>query len=252
MYCQCFFDADCAKYEVGETLIEKNYDCEGTTVLKTKFSFPKVKTTGSAVDYLKINAYYSNLASIYSNTASLELYPTAVEDYRLAQRDGREFFPHEYRADFTQTLKSTQLLSFYIDTMLYQGGAHPTTDRTSQTWLVRTGELLTAKQFFKQDCRYRDIIFNAIKKQADQLAKEGVMFENYEQLLAQYFAPDRFYLDCECLVIYYPLYTIAPYSSGILTFCVRLEDLRPCICEEFLCECQNNPCCRIVCPPLYK
>ena len=209
MNCQCFFASGCVRYEVGETLIEKNYTHNGVVVLKTGFSLPKVRTTGGCIDYQRINSYYANQAAILNNTAEMELYPAAVEDHELALRDDRPFNPHEFYTSFTKSLSSDKLLSLYIDTSLYQGGAHPNTERSSQTWAVRTGEIVKPHFLFEQNSRCKDIIQRQIQTSAEEMAEEGILLPDYEEFLDQNLDFNNYFLTCECLVIYYPLYTIA-------------------------------------------
>ena len=59
-------------------------------------------------------------------------------------------------------------------------------------------------------------------------------FEDYKNLVEENLNMDNFYLSKEGLVIYFGLYEIAPYVSGIRTFTIpyTAEGIIPPSCEK--------------------
>jgi len=50
-----------------------------------------------------------------------------------------------------------------------------------------------------------------------------IYFENYRELIDKNFHEENFYCEPRGIVIYYQLYDIAPYASGIRTFLIPYD-----------------------------
>jgi len=251
----------CVGYEViGETTGDiLNY--EETPVLRSKITLPKLRTTGAAINYIKINAWYQNFASADRNYARLVLYPAAVDDYLDSVKDKRPFNMHEFLVTYEAQLVARDLFSATVDTLTYEGGANPTTVRVAQTWLTESGTMITPEDFFKPACRYKELIFDKVLAQAEDNAEELALFPDYPIFLKKYLDWKNFYLTCSEFVLFYEPVTIAPHSSGIIEFKIPLSKLRFCIRERFLRQqndrCDDRECCDsgvspLNMPPLYR
>ncbi len=248
-------------YEViGETTDDVLY-YEETPVLRSKITLPKLRTTGAAINYIKINTWYQNLASQDRNHARLVLYPAAVDDYLDAVKNKRPFHMHDYLVTYEAQLVAVDLFSATVDTLTYEGGANPTTIRTAQTWLTYSGNMLKAEDFFKPACRYKELIFERVLAQAKQNAETLALFPDYPVLLKKYLDWNNYYLTCEDFVLFYQPVTIAPHSSGVVEFKIPLSKLRFCIRDCFLKRpdnrCDDRDCCDgdispLNMPPLYR
>jgi len=250
----------CVGYDViGETTGDTlNY--EETPVLRSKITLPKLRTTGAAINYIKINAWYQNLASQDRNHARLVLYPAAVDDYLDSVKDKRPFNTHEFLVTYEAQLVAQDLFSATVDTLTYEGGANPTTVRAAQTWLTGSGYMLKAEDFFKPACRYKDLIFSNVLAQAEEKAEELALFPDFPVLLKKYLDWNNYYLTCSEFVLFYQPVTIAPHSSGIVEFKIPLSKMRFCIRDCFLKQpnrCDDRDCCDngvnpLNMPPLYR
>ena len=136
---------------------------------------------------------------------------------------------------YTATYNENCFLSSYNDDYAYTGGAHGTTFRQSDTWNLENGKLVPLSYFFYGKPNYKADIINEIN---NQIAKElevdqGKYFDNYTELVNQYFDPKNYYLSPLGLEIYFPLYSIAPYSTGIATFTIPFSMLtRKPVCSQ--------------------
>lgn len=246
---ECLFYCHDPGYEIISETFTDTLSYQERPMLESRLTLPKMRTLGSRADYIKFNSYYSNIGSRLRNKARLEMYPVAVEDYEARSGAGSPFMPHSINAGFKVGLTTAKLCSIVLDVDTFEGGAHGYTERSSQNWLVEKGERFRAKDFFKASCRWQDLIFAAIRRQAAELAGQGLLFDEWEALLRQYLDWDNFYLTRTDFVLFYPLYTIAPYSSGIIEFRISLNRLRYCIRKDFLkhgkdaddgCGCQDS------------
>ena len=77
-----------------------------------------------------------------------------------------------------------------------------------------------------EDSSLADYFVNEINRQIKVNIDAGnnYYFENYEELVKEYFNPRNFYLNEEGVVIFYQLYEIGPYVSGIMTFTIPYEE----------------------------
>ena len=152
----------------------------------------------------------------------------AVREYEYSVSNGFPVRAFEAQMDYSVTYLPDCALSLYFDRYQFTGGAHGSTVRDSQTWSLRTGRRTTLRQLFPYSLNYREFLINTINRQIAVQIQEGnnVYFENYEQLTAETFNPESFYLTPDGLAIYYQQYDIAPYSSGIPVFIISYEEGR--------------------------
>ena len=224
------------RYEVATDRSMEELYYEDVLMLSYDISLPKLRTQGAPIAYIPINQWYSNLAAQLRNHARLELYPMAIEDYQRRQEENFPFNPYDLTAVHQVTYTSSRLFSTFEDVSEYTGGAHPNTTRGGQTWDLCKGTKLKLSDLFIQNCNWREIIMSSIRRQARELANQGVLFEDYEPMLLQYFDPENFYLNDQGVVIFYPLYTIAPYVSGIITFVISYNRLCSCLRHDLFCK----------------
>lgn len=206
--------------------VKKKFTYEGTAVLALNMSFPEVKLKDRAAQN-RINMVYVHVANRFYNQAATELYNNAVEDYRYRMKNGFPFIPYEADLKYTVTLNGSCVLSLYFDQYTFTGGAHGGTIRTSDTWDLNTGERIKLRDLFhgeEQCCR---AVTEQIFLQADVNMKKdpGIYFDNYRDLILQYFDTDSFYLTPRAVAVYYQQYEIAPYASGILVFEIPYDKL---------------------------
>lgn len=105
-------------------------------------------------------------------------------------------------------------------------GAHGNTKRESQNWNLQNGKQIPLTDLFPNNPYFMIDIFREINRQiATQMESgENDYFDNYCQLVLENFNPENFYLTPKEIVIFFNQYEIAPYSSGIPTFLVKILD----------------------------
>lgn len=115
---------------------------------------------------------------------------------------------------------SQNITSFYIDYYQFTGGAHGITTRLSYSVDNKTGKELQLSDLFKSGYDYKKVInfeiANAIQMDKDKYftGKDGFNGISENQ---------GFYLSSGNVVIYFQVYEIAPYVTGIPEFYISVE-----------------------------
>jgi hypothetical protein len=73
----------------------------------------------------------------------------AVEQYLDDVKNGFPVRAFEVLQTFTATYSKACIISLYLDNFQYTGGAHGLTVRTSQSWNLRTGQVVKLKELYK-------------------------------------------------------------------------------------------------------
>lgn len=170
----------------------------------------------------QLNAYYSTKAVMYINKNVRNLYQEAMVDYEYSVANQFPVRQYDIYVDFQVTYNRDCILSIYFDRYEYTGGAHGTTVRFSDSWNIGCSRPLTLMDLFPPDTNIREYYISAIIEQIRHEVQNEPMlyFEDYENLVNQYFRPSSFYLTGDGVVIYFQQYEIAPYASGIPEFLI--------------------------------
>lgn len=220
--------------QVETCVLEDTLTCRGEPVLTYRLTYPQVRSAVFAPAAARISAYYRLEALRLQIEACGALYREAVRQYHEAREQGYPVMVYEVRADFTVTLQQSCTLSLYMDIYRYTGGAHGMTTRVSQTWDLRTGEKIPLchliSGFRDMQAYFTGEVVRQLRAQLE--AGEGSYFDSYAADAVQEFDPAQYYLTPEGVVIYYQLYAVAPYSSGIPVFLVPYSrQVRPPRCR---------------------
>lgn len=112
------------------------------------------------------------------------------------------------------------LFSGYIDYYQYTGGAHGITVRRSYNYDGQLGKFFTIDKLFKNGYDYETPINKKIK---EEISKNKDMYFNEGEYFKGIDKTPNFYLTEEGIVVYFQLYEIAPYASGIPEFKIPYE-----------------------------
>lgn len=123
------------------------------------------------------------------------------------------------------------ILSLKLDTYNYLGGAHGTSAIYSITINTKTGKIYTFKDLFKENTNSNEIITNRI---LNEIEKNPDMYfeENYKETIMNKDGEYKYYIDGDKLVIYFDLYDIAPYASGIPRFTIDADEIKELLKDE--------------------
>lgn len=194
---------------------------ETKPVLEINITYPQISGHLYQITEKNFNFFYLYSARALNFRARNDLYRQAVQQYKYSKHNGFPFNLFTIMQTYEVTYLTNKYASLYIDIYTYTGGAHGMTERTGYTWNLKNGSRMTLSDFFHRNSNWRIYALKEVQKQIKQ--DPQLYFENAEQLAVKYFDPRNFYLSNNGITIFYPLYTIAPYASGIRTFEIPAE-----------------------------
>ncbi|MFC5404447.1 stalk domain-containing protein [Cohnella soli] len=120
--------------------------------------------------------------------------------------------PYAFEGDYTITYNEKGKLSLYVDYYIYTGGAHGSTARTTYTFDLATGDLISLKDAAGGNSDYVNIINAKIK--SDIKARGLGLIEPFKTI-----EPDRdYFLKHNGIVVYFGQYEYVPYAAGMPEF----------------------------------
>ncbi len=190
-------------------------------VLKYTINYPWFESP--VFKMTKINEHYAAKAIAYQQYCETSLYQSAAEEYDISVTNEYPVRMFESVVNYNVTYNRDCTLSLYFDRYEYTGGAHGMTVRYSDTWNLQDGRRIELGEIYPAYAsEITDIIIAEIATKMH--SGEGWYFEDYEKNVAEYFNPQHFYLKSAGLVVYFQLYEIAPYASGIPEFMIPYSD----------------------------
>ncbi len=199
--------------DVTTKTFHKDYkNDEGVVLYSVDIESPVLNDNITAAGKDEINKAI-NLEQIFldnESTITSDIDSSAKEIYAMPDR---EYNPLQLTIKYKVTYLSDSIISLYVDSMYNLGGAHPITNRDSKTFDLNTGKELTLSDFVKGDTAksVKDSFEAVIKADPDKFYSNA--FETYDD----YKDYINFYLtdngsDGYSVILYAPLYTIAPYA----------------------------------------
>lgn len=176
-------------------------------------SYPQIKGFPGSDDLSKTieESIYSSIQYIFDD----------VEEYKA---DGEvPYLGSSFYSDFGY-FENENLVSLWVSSDLYMGGAHGMYWIDTYTFNSQNGTLYKFLDLFAHECsvvHILDTIFDDLESNADYY------FDNAAETVWAYDYDFRYYIDGDILTIYFPLYDIAPYASGIISYdftCYELEE----------------------------
>lgn len=189
---------------------------EGVTLLNYRIEYPELETDRYQRSVKAINQFYKEKGLALQSYFQNKLFQIAVDQYLDDIEHGYPVRAFEALQTFTVTYDRACIFSLYFDDYQYTGGAHGSTVRSSQTWNLRTGKMISLKELYRCRNGYQSYMKRKIIEQIGE--NPEIYFDNYAQLVEQTFDPDSFYCTPAGVVVYFQQYDIAPYSSGIREF----------------------------------
>lgn len=190
---------------------------EGEPVLR--FIPPEVRLPEGMAGLGRVERYYRRVAEQWRRRWEGEVYQRACAAAREARAGSRPFTP--WQAGLTQTTacQSDACLSLYLDAWEDGGARRRAVVRQGDTWTLPKGFPLPLRAFFPGR-RWRGRVLEQIARQIEARLSTGesCFYADWARRLPRCFDPERFYCTQEGPVVFFPLYTIAPYAEGIPIF----------------------------------
>jgi hypothetical protein len=200
--------------------VKKNFKHESEIMLTLDLSYPQISLQSVPGAEAHINQHYIQAANRFYHRAANSLLASAIAEYNESKKRGFPFRAYDCVMKYTVMMNAACTLSTYFDQYEYTGGAHGNTIRISDNWELQSGTEIKLNGLFPSGRDYKTELIAQIQIMAEQNYKNNpyIYFEDYKKLIATYFNPKSFYLTPDALCIYYGLYEIGPYASGIIVF----------------------------------
>ncbi len=149
---------------------------------------------------------------------------SAKEAFEESKKHSFEFIPYEAIVNYDVTFKNSKLLSIPVTFYTYTGGAHGNTIKQPYNFDLSTGIKINLNNIFKEGFDYKPLLKEYIKTSIEE--DPDIFFDDAMSVIDKLDKNQSFYLTNYSLVIYYSLYEIAPYSSGIIEFKIPLAEIK--------------------------
>ncbi|NLO08670.1 MAG: DUF3298 and DUF4163 domain-containing protein [Clostridiales bacterium] len=204
---------------VYDMVLQQDMYYKGVVILSYTVRYPFFSSDSYQTTLDKINHYYKTEAYMYVKTNIRKLFQTAMVEYEYAMANNFPVRPFDVVTVYDVTYNKNCVLSLYFDRYEYTGGAHGMTSRTSDTWNIANSCQVRLSDLFLIPDDVNTFVTDAIIEQMDQMVMAEVeafpYFENYQALVKENYNSKNFYINSRGVIVYFQLYEIAPYASGI-------------------------------------
>lgn len=197
----------------------------GMPVFVYRINYPCFTSPNGSAATQTVNEYYSNNAKHMEEYSRTVLYAQTLENVKYIQDNQRPFNSYSLIMDYQITYNAGCIVSLFMDTFTYMGGAHGETKRQSDTWDFKTGTKIMLGDIYPLNQASLAKFQKSVEQQiSDRLnAVPGSYFDDFSILLQKSFRPENFYIKPNGVIIYFQQYDIAPYSTGIPEFLIPLR-----------------------------
>jgi hypothetical protein len=192
-----------------------------TQMIDIKIDYPYIPQPHAGYN-VPFNMYYRQKAHQNYRYASSKLFHAAIKQYNTSRAQGFPFHSYEFVEVFEPTYCKEPYVSLYREIYEFTGGAHGNTTRYGSTWDLKRNKQLSLADLFKKGWDYKYFMLQFIQGEAKRrkITGQADYFDNLTENLTKYFDEKNYYLTEKGIAIFYPLYTIAPYSNGIQVFVI--------------------------------
>lgn len=168
----------------------------------------------------------------------------SIGDARLNKKNNKQLYEElvkkgEKPATLNTTLDTyydystnRNILSIYLHTYYYSGGAHPTNWVNSFSINTSTGEIYSFKDLFLENVNVTSVFEDKILAKIEENPES--YFEGYKKTIKDKNGNFNFYFNGDELVIYFDLYELVPYVYGITYFKFKANDIKDLLKTEIL------------------
>lgn len=177
--------------------------------IEIDIKIPVVKEIKNKDIESKVNSVLEKKAIDFKKDVEL-LSKEYLEDAKKQQLEPKKFTAN---SDYQVTYNYGNILSVPVVYYQYTGGAHGMYSKKTYNVDLNTGKELTLKEFFKEGFEYKKIINKLIK---EEISREPQKY--FEETFKTIGEIQDYYITEDGIVVYFQLYEVAPYSSGIPEF----------------------------------
>lgn len=157
----------------------------------------------------------------------------AGENAEESKKQGWDIRQFSAFTEYKVTYNKGGIISIPIIYYEYTGGAHGMTEQRPYNIDILTGKDIKLQDLFKKEIDYKNIINNEVKKQ--MLSNKELYFKESIKNFKGISDDQPFYIQDDAVVVYFGLYEISPYASGIREFKIPFSKFNDGVKERFLC-----------------
>ena len=191
--------------------------------IEWKLETPQIKGLQNRKVERSINKEFAKIVNDFKNRLTSE----AKKSYKESEKEGFPFRKFVAQTVYSVHYLDNNTLSLTMDLYEFTGGAHGFTTRLAFNYDLKTGKKLGYQEILKGCPNYKDIIVNEIIKQIE--ANPDIYFEDAAETVRGFTDEQPFYITNDGIVVYYGLYEIAPYASGIREFLIPYSAFKCCL-----------------------
>ncbi|MBP3930956.1 MAG: DUF3298 and DUF4163 domain-containing protein [Peptostreptococcaceae bacterium] len=210
--------------------IEEKTDNENTELFKADIKYPylKIKNNYNKKDDTQ-SKIIENINSVIIDTVTTakDKIKKDSEEYKKsyeADSNKNNTIKYQYEAvyNYKTTYNKNNILSIPLTMYEFTGGAHGLTNIKSFNYDLVTGKELKLEDLFKANSNYKEFINKHIE---EEIVKQPEIYFQGQDGFSSIKDNQDFYISDEGIVIYFSLYDIAPYSSGIPMFTITWDEI---------------------------
>ena len=187
---------------------------DGTVVLKTDRTVPVVTISENEESAAAINEYINNTWPD-SDEEMLEAAKQAYAD--LGKENWRAYASG---TAFSSERADSEVVSFTVTYYWDMGGAHPNSGRSGLNFRTADGKKLALEDVMVNKEEEVAAIHEILLAETKKEEYAGMLFEGYEESIADILTEDSWYLGEDGFHIIANEYIISPHAAGILDFVV--------------------------------
>lgn len=212
-------------------IIEEKIESENSEFFKSDIKYPYLKVKDEYNnkkdknnDVIKIinNEILNTIKDFKSNVKKgSKEYKEMYDKYSNKEKNIK--YQYEAVSKYEITYNKNNILSIPITMYEFTGGAHGLTNIKTFNYDLKTGKQLNLEDLFKLNSNYKDIINTHIEKKIKEnpTIYFGVANNEFKGIRDN----QEYYMSEEGIVIYFSLYEIAPYSTGIPMFTITWDEI---------------------------
>ena len=206
---------------------ERTWTVEEIPVLTAAVSLPEPVPAADPISR-RIRRYYQLQCRSFLRYCETYLLPLAAEEYRAALAASQPLPRLHAELTYQITYNEGGLWSLFTQSREQGPGGQAALLRRGDTWDLASGYPVALSSLFPRRSGWKRRLLAAAEAQALQREEASVSqyHEGVRRLLRRHFNSQNFYLTAEGLVLFYPMYAIAPAMEGIPTFLVPWGKIR--------------------------
>lgn len=189
------------------------------------------------IQSLWVNDILSDLETTESNYGK-ELLGYARQD---RQTFPDHFYCYSHYVTRGVARHDTRVISLLSQTMVYSGGAHPTTVQTAYNLDMQELTILSLEDVIDSDAceALKTLVLNRVEDKFTTIS-DVVLFDDYQSVISEALTYGEmtpyWYFNDQGLVIFFNQYELAPYAAGIIKVELEYGQLEGIVKEDFLPE----------------